>query len=93
MWPTEEETGFGDSWVKTLAEHFEKPLKNAGVDCDLLQIEWDLLKTQAYTRFSTQLSSAKTEVESSEQHFEKRCSKYTSPGGFGAYNSSIFSRM
>ena len=43
MWPTEPEEDFSDSWVKLLAKHFEEPLKNAGVDCDLLQIEWDLL--------------------------------------------------
>ena len=32
MWPSELEPNFGDSWVKTLAEHFEKPLKTASVD-------------------------------------------------------------
>ena len=59
MWPSEPEPNFGDSWVKTLAEHFEEPLKIAGVDWNLLQIEWDLLKNQVYQRFSTQLASTK----------------------------------
>ena len=59
MWPTEPEEDFGDSWVKLLAKHFEEPLKNAGVDCDLLQIEWDLLKSQVYKRFCTQLGMMK----------------------------------
>ena len=29
MWPTEEEPRFGDSWVKTFAEHFEKPYNSS----------------------------------------------------------------
>ena len=59
MWPTEPKEDFGDSWVKLLAKHFEEPLKNAGVDCDLVQIEWDLLKSQVYERFCTQLGMMK----------------------------------
>ena len=93
MWPTEEEPGFGDSWVKTLAEHFEKPLKNTVVDCDMLQIEWGPVEDSSLHKIQHTNFLSKPEVESNEQHFEKRCSKYTSPDGFGAYNSSIFSRM
>ena len=32
-----------------------------GIDCDLLQIEWDLLKSQVYERFCTQLGMMKLE--------------------------------
>ena len=56
MWLTEHEEDFGDSWVKLLAKHFQEPLKNAGVDCDLLEIEWDLLKSQVYRRFCNSLA-------------------------------------
>ena len=58
-WEAKPEEDFDDYWVKLLANHFEQPLKNADVDCDLLQIEWDLLKNQVYGRFQTQLTTMK----------------------------------
>ena len=36
-----EDTSFGHSAVERLAERFQKPLENAGIDCSQLQQEWD----------------------------------------------------
>ena len=57
MWPSEPEENFGDSWVKTLVDHFAKPLTT--LDCDVILIEWDLLKNQVYQRFRKQLDATK----------------------------------
>ena len=58
MWPAEPEDS-GNDWVKLLTNYFEQPLKNAGVNSDLLRIEWDLMKNQVYGRFQTQLTTMK----------------------------------
>ena len=38
-WEKSEDTSFGHSAVEHLAERFQKPLENAGIDCSQLQQE------------------------------------------------------
>ena len=40
-WEKREDTFFEHSAVERLAERFQKPLENAGIDCSQLQQEWD----------------------------------------------------
>ena len=47
-WPPQSTDTFGNDFVQTIAEHFEKTFERLGVDRGLLQVEWIDLRSTLY---------------------------------------------